>query len=410
VHTIALSLLLLASLGAPTEWTRYQYAATNNAVFPGPLLTEWSFDTGGKINGGLAIVGDTLYVTSFSRKVFALDVNTGERRWSASFSNILMTTPIVADGLVFVGTGNNDTLFRDGHIICARPEGDEVVALRARDGARVWSFRTVGEDMPTPELLNHRLIFSNGDAHAYALDEMSGREQWSVPMPGFTTMASTALAGGNVILQAFHDAKTRVSQGPDHVLALDPQTGRVMWSAIHGNADCSPTVVASTVLCENSDEAMFPRGRVSFFGTNTVTAYDANTGAETWHWTGDPGYFTDVGSYEYSIAAVADSGVLFQSVPTASEVVALRIRDGSLLWSFRTAAPVKMSGIVFSHYLIFGDTAGLLYAVDTQTGMVNNAIAFETPFATSSPVLVGKTLFIANGSSVLAIPLSRIIE
>ncbi len=72
---------------------------------------HWSFDTKAKINGGLAIVGNTLFLDTFGKEVIALDARTGKLIWrTGGLRNIIMSTPVVAEGLVFVGSGANDML------------------------------------------------------------------------------------------------------------------------------------------------------------------------------------------------------------------------------------------------------------------------------------------------------------
>jgi outer membrane protein assembly factor BamB len=397
------------AFATPPAWTNYQANNSNNAVFPGTLDVKWSFDTGGKINGGLAIANDTLYVSSFSKRVFALDLTTGKERWSARMPDIVMSTPIVADGLVIVGTGTNHVMEDRGPItIWGRRQGDDVIALRQSDGARVWDFHTVGEDMPTPALTDGRLVFANGDMHAYALDVHTGKLLWKVPTPGVTTMSATATGSGYAFLIASHGLNYAMSSHATHVMALSPRTGRIAWSSEHGNSDCSPTVSRGLVICEGSNYAWYGVNQLGWMGSNDVDAYSQHSGKLIWRWVGSVGYYTSVGSSERGVGGVAANGILYQSIPTIDEVKALYVASGKGIFTFHTAAPVKMSGVVVDGKVIFGDTAGMLYAIDGRTAQIQSLTSFKHPFATSPPIVVGKTLFIANGSTVHAIPLSTL--
>lgn len=394
----------------PSAWTNYQANDANNAVFPGTLSTSWTFDTLGKVNGSLAVVGDTIYVSSFSKKVFALDVSTGRVLWSANVPRIVMSTPIVVDNLVIVGTGTNDVLIDDGDTtIWGVPGGDDIIALSAKDGTTVWRFHTVGEDMPTPVFFEGRLIFSNGDMHAYALDAKTGKLLWKTPMPGVTTMSAATISHGAALLVASHGLKYIFSNQASHLIAVDALTGKIRWSANHGNADCSPTVADDMVVCEGSLYVWYGESALGWMGKNDVEAFDASTGALKWRWVGDIGYYTAVGSNERGISGMVHDGVLYQSVPTTNEFIAFRMADGKVLWRFHTAGSVKMSSVFWGGKVIFGDTQGLMYSVDARTGQINNIVAKNQPFATSAPVIVGRTLFVANGSNIFAIPLKQIV-
>ncbi len=399
-----------AQFETPVTWTNYQATDSNNAVFPGTLKVAWAFDTGGKINGSLAISGDTIYVDSFSKKVFALDLKTGRKRWEATVPRIVMSTPIVADGLVIVGTGTNQVLTDSGATtIWGNPAGDDVIALRQSDGTVVWTYHTVGEDMPTPAVVGTNLIFSNGDMHAYALNIKTGKLLWKTALPGITTMSATATGDGRAFVIASRGLDYIFSNNATHMIALDPKTGAIAWSAHYGNSDCSPTVADHLVMCEGSSYLWYGVRGLGWMGRNDVEAYDMRTGHRAWRWVGDPGYFTMLGSSERGIAGMVHGGILYQSIPTLDEMGAFRLTDGKLLWTFRSAGSVKMSPLYWDGFLIFGDTEGLLYAVDATTGQINNIVAKKLPFTTSAPVIVGETLFIANGTHLYAIPLDSLV-
>src|SRR5579872_7025301 len=123
--------MLAAVLAAASAWPMYQHQANHNAVFATPpLRVSWTRRLGGKINGGLAFARGTLFVESFDNRVSALDARTGRVLWSTPVSNVVMTTPVLADGLVIVGTGTSSVLTQTAaKLIWGRPQGDEIVAL-----------------------------------------------------------------------------------------------------------------------------------------------------------------------------------------------------------------------------------------------------------------------------------------
>ncbi len=413
---VVFGLVFLATASAPdyrtpSSWTNYQATDANNAVFPGTLAASWSFDTGGKINGSLAVVGHTVYVDSFSKSVFAIDLTNGHQLWRASVPNIVMSTPIVTNGLVIVGTGTNAVIEDQGDTtIWGRKEGDDIIALRQSNGSVAWKFHTVGEDMPTPAVVNGVLVFSNGDMHAYGLEPATGKLLWTTPIPGITTMSATASLGGHAFVIATRGVDYFLRPKDEtHVLSLDVKTGHVVWSAPYGNSDCSPTVYEHLVMCEGSTFSNYGPSGFGWMGANDVDAYDVATGALKWRWISGNGYFTSVASNERGIAGMVHNGVLYQAVPATDEVVAINADTGRLIWSVKTAGPVKMSPVLAYGKLFFGDTSGLLYCIDAKNGSVNNLASYKAPFSTSSPIVVGKTLLIANGKSLLAIPLSSIV-
>lgn len=383
----------------------YQYAPDHNAVFAdtGPAYS-WRFDAGGQINGGLAVVGNALFAETFAPSVIALDRTDGKLLWKTRMPNVVMTTPIVADGLVIVGTGRDRVALDNGRtLIWGSPGGDEVAALDQTSGRVVWTYKTVGEDMPSPALVTiggrDAVVFANGDDHIRALDARSGHLIWSTPMLGVSTMASAAAANGVVYVLAGVSADMHV---PDHVYAVRASDGDILWAAPYGNADDSPVVAEGHVVVE--DGQVFP-GPASANASNDVYALDSESGRLIWGKRSDPGYFTSTGTNEEAIAALIQGGVVFQSFPAARRLVAFDLQTGHAIWSVATQAAVKMSAIAAGDRLYFGDTAGFLYTVQEGDGRVLSRRYFGRPFTCSSPVLVGSTLYIANNDRIFALPM-----
>lgn len=394
--------LLAGLLGtAPARWPMYQSRPDHNAVFAGKEPAwQWHVDAGGKINGGLAVAGNTLYAETFAPAVIAVDRRNGKVLWRTGMPNIVMTTPIVADGVAIVGTGRDRVAIDRGRdIVWGVPGGDEIVALDARTGRVRWRFKTVGEDMPSPALARvggrDAVIFANGDDRVRALDVRTGHLLWSTPLLGVSTMASAALKDGLAYVLAGPSAASHL---PDHVYAVRVSNGSIAWKAPYGNADCSPVLGRRNVFVE---DAQTDTGRAF----NDVFALDAPTGRLRWSYESGFGTFTSVGSNEEAIAGMVDRGVLFQSLPAASRFAAFDESTGRVLWSIRTDAAVKTSAIALDGHVYFGDTAGVFYALDEGNGRVAARKQFDKPFTTSSPIVVGRTLYIANWATLWAIPL-----
>src|SRR5207253_2792188 len=71
--------------------------------------TDWSFATGGKIKGAVALEGGRVYVGSYDHHVYALDADTGKLLWKAKAQDrfgyktgTFYATPAVAYGRVYI--------------------------------------------------------------------------------------------------------------------------------------------------------------------------------------------------------------------------------------------------------------------------------------------------------------------
>ncbi|HKU68461.1 MAG TPA: PQQ-binding-like beta-propeller repeat protein [Candidatus Baltobacteraceae bacterium] len=389
--------------GEEEPWPMYQRYPTHNAVFDqAGLNVRWTASTDGKINGGLAISNGTIYAASFDKKLYAINERTGAIRWTASADNILMSTPVVQDGVVIVGSGKDGFLKPDDYMsqVWGRPEGDDVYAFSTKDGHLAWKLHTVGQNMPSPAISQGAAIFANGDLHVYALELASGKQRWSVDTPGVATMASMNVSNGVAFVPTCHNAPYACE-----TRAIDITDGRTLWTNRYGGSDCTPTVDDGMVFVNASrdEDTRFHTG-----GQITVAAIDERTGKTRWTYDAPPGPYTYIASAERQIAGVAHDGVLYQPIGNANRVVALKERTGKVLWTVHTSGNVKMSPVVKGEVVYFGDTAGVLYQIDRRNGHVIHTTSYLQPFSTSPPVIAGETMFIANGQAVLAVPLSDV--
>lgn len=389
----------------PVSWATYQHSPDRNAVLPQYTIPkDWSYDAKGNINGGLALVGNTLLFTTFSHELVALNVENGQLLWHAPVMNIAMSTPIVAGNTVYIGTGRNGLLKRNfvqrmqyhGKDIWGIPGGDEVAAFDLKTGARRWTFRTTGEDMPSGLYYRGRIIFANGDRHAYALRADNGKLLWNTDIGGVATMANAVMAGNAVVF-----ATCSIGNGTSTV-AVDPSSGEVLWHAPYGHCDATPTYASGKIFVNS----VHP-GKMALQKKTVVTALDARTGKLVWTYRDkEQGLWSIVGSDEVAVAGMHAGGLYYQPAPLLDQLLAFDDSSGQIRWRFRTAGPVKMSPVVKDGRLYVGDTAGMLYTLNANTGALIEIREFKKPFTTSPPIIAGNKLLVANGTSVLALPLT----
>lgn len=390
--------------GPSLRWAMYQDGITHNAVlkvaFPS---ARWKLTLAGKNNAGFGYDGTLLYAVDFAHELLAINPRNGGVIWRARGDDVLMSTPIVGGGLVFVGSGTNDVLSsRRGMTVWGRRRGNHWYAFRADDGAPVWSYPDRGEAMPSAAYVKGDLIFATGDNVATEVDARTGATIWKTALPGVPTMGSAMIDGASVFVTATKGKPDWNNPARSHTLAIDVRTGRIRWSSPHGNGDCTPTVSDGLVFVE--DEHDGPSGPLEPTGTNDVVALDERTGAVRWRYRSKIGSFTAVGTNERAITGTYANGVLYQSVPAVDRVVAFSARDGRILWSAHTAGPVKMSPLVFDGRVYAGDTTGILYVLNATTGAIEAAWPFAKPFTAAPPLVLGQTMFVTDTDTVYAFP------
>ncbi len=390
---------------APTAWKMYQGGPTHNAVFPWAALdASWVVQFREKINAGMAIDGDRLFTDSFDHGVYALDIRTGRLLWSTSTDNVVMSTPVVRDGIVVVGTGKDGWLNPDALDaavqIWGRRQGDNVYGLSAETGKTLWRFHTVGDDMASAAIDGDTVVFANGDLHAYGLDLHRGTLRWRIPILGVASMDSTTIDGGIAFIGSCRIAPRRCE-----TVAIGAENGIVRWRSDIGSADASPAVADGIVVSNMLD--LEESGRYNQGGRSVIAGLDEKSGRVIWRWTSDVGPCTFVGSGEHEIASLIDNGLAIDSVGCGSDVVALDLRSGKLRWRFRAYAHVKMSPVARNGHVYFGDTNGVFYDINEWSGVANRFVSFDQLFTTAPFVILGNTLFAACGSEIYAVPVGR---
>lgn len=234
-----------------------------NAVKVSDGTIAWTFATGGPIHGAAAIDGDALYVVSDAGFLHRLARSDGKERWrydlgdratprtlphpSAGDWDWQGPSPLVADGVVYVGAG-------DGGFH----------AVDAASGARRWRFAAKAKIRTGAALAGARVVFGSADHFVYALERADGREAWrfdskaeidGAPLvhdghvfvgnrgPGLYSLAA---ASGQEEWRLFFwgswvESTPVIDDGAlyigssdlGHVSAIDPANGHVRW---RGNA------------------------------------------------------------------------------------------------------------------------------------------------------------------------------
>jgi outer membrane protein assembly factor BamB len=64
----------------------------------------WSYTTGGDVASSPAVANGVVFVGSYDDNVYALDAVTGALVWSYATGDMVVSSPAVADGMVYVGS------------------------------------------------------------------------------------------------------------------------------------------------------------------------------------------------------------------------------------------------------------------------------------------------------------------
>ena len=380
---------------------------------------KWKFPTGNRIVASPVVHGNVIYFGSDDGNVYAVEAESGEQVWKATTRGPVPSTPAIADGVVYVGSYDGKFYALDAQSGATKwkfaTEGERRFEAKGLHGMQPKS-QTIADPfdifLSSPVVADGAVYFGSGDGHVYSLDASSGALRWKFKT-GDVVHASPALANGVVFVGSWDsyfyaiDAKTgkqkwRFAAGKDDLLhnqigfqsspavvdgvvytgcrdaqlyALDAATGKQKWKFDNSLSwvITSPAVADGKVYFATSDSSLF----------HVVDAV-----------TGQPILKHDTRAYVFSSPAIAGDVVLFGVLNGTLE--ARDRNSGELLWEFQTEASKQNKGWVltaerrFNGPMLFFDNwrEGPLLAQDRQMSVGS---FFSSPLIENGVVYVGST-------------------
>jgi len=310
-----------------------------------------------------------------------------ESQWQFRGKSGISTAPVVADGLIFVGSN-------DG----------ELYALEADSGAEVWQF-TVGLPLDiTPTVVEQTLYIGSKQGQFYALESLTGQLKWQrnlhLSAPVLVTTQAVYLGdeagyfyaldaqtgqelwrfktNGTISVKAtVHDKTLYLGSRDRHLYALDLATGAERWRFVVDDwVTAAPQVADNTVYFGSSDQYMY--------------AVDAVTGQERWRFNGGDDIFAG--------PTLVHNVVYFGSYD--GHLYAIEAETAQLHWRVNTGVPVQSSPYVIGQTVYFGGGDGQLYAVDAITGQILDTFTADSQIYQAVTV-VDDLIYLVSGKGTL---------
>jgi outer membrane protein assembly factor BamB len=293
----------------------------------------WKFATGGIIRSRPAVSDGVVFVSSDDGVLHALDVSTGVEKWQTDIgaANIRtggafdvgsgydyqQSSPVIAGGVVYVGSG-----------------AAEFDAVDAASGKLLWRFETASRIRSSAAIAAGKVYVGDGSGTLHAFDARTGAELWN--QPG-CDLPSPAAAGGLVYCG---------SRGTFEVHAWDAATGELKWKFPVGHSwvDSSPVIVDDILYIGSSD-------------ASTLFALDAATGELKWQ-------FSTKG-YAWCTPRFANGTVYIGSYNMGVEgtLYAVDAATGQQKWSLTIKGGIVGSPAVDQGVIYIGGLDGNLYSI-----------------------------------------------
>ncbi len=185
----------VAIYGSPAISGDVVYVGGYNGMFyafaSGQNVPKWIFprqgNIGGPIVGGPVVAQDRVYFASGNGKVYALDAD-GYEKWVFETGDKIWSTPAIDGNTLFIGSFDK-----------------KLYALNATDGSKKWTFETEGAIVATPLVDNNTAYIGSFDRYLYAVDAVNGNLKWKF-MAGSWFWAKPVIYN-NVVYAASLDGK-----------------------------------------------------------------------------------------------------------------------------------------------------------------------------------------------------------
>ncbi|MEC9049079.1 MAG: PQQ-binding-like beta-propeller repeat protein [Planctomycetota bacterium] len=355
----------VADLGPPpsSEWPHYRgnaqlHGVSAAAIGDAPALA-WRFDTEGDILSSPVIADGVVYVGSTDNAVYAIDLSTGGQRWRFETKDMVEAPPLFLDGRVYVGSA--DFCF---------------YALNAADGALAWKHETKDQILGGANWFRDaagraRLLVGSYDANVYCFDVDGGQPLWTYQTDNYVN-GSPAIAGREALFG-----------GCDAALHLvDLETG-AQTAKVELGEGCQ--VAGSVAML--GDRAYF-----GHYG-NEFLRVDLDAGEVEWRYAGKRQGFC-------SSPAVDERYVVFGG--RDRHLHCARRSDGAPLWKFRTKRKVDASPVICGDKVVFGSGDGRLYMLRIADGAKVWSYDIGKPIYSSPAVVDGKIVVGAGDKRVYA--------
>jgi outer membrane protein assembly factor BamB len=194
--------------------------------------------------GGVAYWGGKIFATSGYGLIAALDAGTGAVAWQVDLTVPLRGSPTVSGGQVYAISQDN-----------------QMFALSAADGTRLWTQLAIAEDAEvlgaaSPAIAGDTVIAGFSSGELYALREANGLINWqdSLSRTGrLTALATLNDIDGNPVI---YQGRVIAGSHSGRLVAIDLRSGERVWEA-NLSTLYMPWVAGSYMFLVNTEGQVF---------------------------------------------------------------------------------------------------------------------------------------------------------
>lgn len=245
--------------------------------------------------------------------IYAVDMNTGVKKWSFNTKWNVITNPTIVDGVLYVGATTSSY-------------STKIYCIDALTGVNKWEYARIENNLTSNLSVVNGLVYFGLETKVYALNSSNGTVKWTRDLfvNGNFNYAFPIPSSPTII-----DGILYITDGEaGNLHSLNAVTGAVNWRNSFGsNSSSSPFVSNGLVYIGRRED--------------NISAIDTKTGIGRWRYTPND-IFPDS-------SPVIANGVVYigNSNYTKPKLYAIDALKGILIWSFSPTnkSTIKMSDI-----------------------------------------------------------------
>jgi outer membrane protein assembly factor BamB len=262
-----------------------------------PPTVAWSRDdlASDRIVAGALQAEGMVFVGTSDNQLLALDAEIGDLIWSYETEHSVWAEPVYADGVLYVVSLDN-----------------YVYALDAGSGDLLWRAEMGGSIASRPVLADGRLYVSSFDRAVHVLDVSSGEQLWQADADtwvwGAPALSEDAVFFGDL---------------DGHIFAVERDNGSPRWEAqVQGAIQSAPLYVDGRLFVGAGDVSGDDDERAG-----RVAAFDAESGEQLWQQAAPAPVFTGPVQAGNSVVVAVMDG-------TQLRLLVFNMESGAQEWSF----------------------------------------------------------------------------
>ncbi|MGM0370745.1 MAG: PQQ-binding-like beta-propeller repeat protein, partial [Bacillota bacterium] len=150
---------------------------------------EWESQGDYQVSSSPLVLGDTVYIGSKDKNLYALNRETGQQKWNFETDSEVISTPAIEEETAFFGTTARGL------------EAGEFHAIDSQTGEEIWHLKTGGAIYySAPKIKDGIVYFGDKRGYLYAIEAKTSKLNWKFEAASSIMYSAPAITEDNVIV------------------------------------------------------------------------------------------------------------------------------------------------------------------------------------------------------------------